>query len=133
MTANSAYKQYRDNSIQTASPEELTLMLYNGIVRFIMQAQRSIDENDLEKTHSSILRAQDIIMELKCTLNMKYGISHSLSILYDYLYRRLVDANVSKDKEILEEVLGFAKELRDTWTQAMKTAKCQEKPQQIAR
>lgn len=125
MALNKAYSQYKENSIFTASPEELTLMLYNGLVKFIMQAQASIDENNIERANNSIIRAQDIIAEFQATLDKKYEISKSLMLLYDYMYRRLLEANIKKDKLILEEVLGLAKELRDTWAQAMKLAKNQ--------
>lgn len=132
MALNRAYSQYKESSIFTASPEELTLMLYNGLVRFIMQAQNAIDNKEISKVHESILRAQDIIREFQATLDMKYEISKSLMLIYDYMYRRLLDANIKKDKEILEEVLGFAKELRDTWSQAMKIAKQNTNPPQQA-
>ncbi|HOJ11382.1 MAG TPA: flagellar export chaperone FliS [Clostridiales bacterium] len=123
MALNKAYNQYMENSIFTSTPEELTLMLYNGLVKFIMQAQVSIEEKQIEKANNSILRAQSIITELQSTLDMKYEVSKNMMLLYDYIYNRLIDANIKKDKEILEEVMGFAKELRDTWTQAMKIAK----------
>lgn len=123
MVSNNGYNQYKQNSINTATPEELTLMLYNGLVKFIMQAQTGIEEKNLEKANNSIIRSQDIIREFQVTLNMKYEVAHSLALIYDYMYRRLVEANIKKDRELLEEVLGFAKELRDTWAQAMKLAK----------
>ncbi len=123
MVSNNGYNQYKQNSINTATPEELTLMLYNGLVKFIMQAQTGIEEKNLEKANNSIIRSQDIIREFQVTLNMKYEVAHSLALIYDYMYRRLVEANMKKDRDILEEVLGFAKELRDTWAQAMKLAK----------
>lgn len=125
MISNNGYNQYKENSINTATPEELTLMLYNGLVKFIMQAQAAIDSKNIEKAHKSIIRSQDIIREFQVTLNMNYEVSHNLAQLYDYMYRRLLNANLKKDKEILEEVLWFAKELRDTWAQAMKLAKHQ--------
>jgi flagellar protein FliS len=98
-------------------------MLYTGLVRYIMQAQKAIEADEIEKSHENITRAQDIISELESSLNMEYEISHNLMMLYDYLYRRLVDANVKKDRAILDEVLKFAVEFRDTWSQAMKNAK----------
>lgn len=128
MALNKAYSQYKENSIYTSSPEELTLMLYNGLVRFVMQAQVFIDNKDMEKINNSIIRAQDIVLYFQTTLDMKYEVSQGLDLLYDYMYRRLVDANIKKDKAILEEVLGLVKELRDTWAQAMKLAKLQSTP-----
>lgn len=123
MAVNKAFTAYKAVSISNSKPEDLVMMLYTGLVRFIKQAQKAIEENNIEKTHENITRAQDIISELESSLNMEYEISHNLMMLYDYLYRRLVDANVKKDRAILDEVLKFAVEFRDTWSQAMKNAK----------
>jgi len=123
MIAYNAYNQYKENSIYTASPEELTLMLYNGLVKFIMRGIDSIEKKHIEDANTNIIKAQNIVSEFMNTLDMNYEISASLNSIYDYMLRRLVDANVTKNKEILEEVLGFARTLRDTWEQAMKIAK----------
>ncbi len=123
MMVNNGYNQYKENSVYTATPEELTLMLYNGLVKFIMLAQSAIDGKNIERANNSIIRAQDIVREFQVTLDMKYEVSKHLDNIYDYMYRRLIQANIKKDKDILEEVLGMAKDLRDTWTQAMKLAK----------
>lgn len=128
MALNKAYNQYKQNSIYTSSPEELTLMLYNGLIKFIMQAQCGLDEKDMEKASLSTIRAQDIVLHFRSTLDMKYEVSQGLDLLYEYMYRRLVEANINKDQEILEEILGMAKELRDTWGQAMKLARQPQKP-----
>jgi flagellar secretion chaperone FliS len=133
MLMKNAYSQYKENAVFTASPEELTLMLYNGLVKFIMQAQKAIEEKDLQKAHNSIVRAEDIISEFQATLDKRYEISNSLSLIYDYMNRKLVEANTKKDKDILEEVIYFAKELRDTWAQAIKIAKQQGGEQKVAR
>lgn len=125
MVTSNAYDTYKQNSIFTASPEELTLMLYNGLVKFIMLAQKAIEDKDVQKAHENIIRAEDILMEFKATLDMQYELSHGLALLYDYMLERLFEANMKKDKEILDEVLHFAKDLRDTWAQAMKIAKKQ--------
>ncbi|HHY64355.1 MAG TPA: flagellar export chaperone FliS [Clostridiaceae bacterium] len=125
MIAYNAYKQYKENSIFTASPEELTLMLYNGLVKFIMRGMDSIEKKNIQEANNNIIKAQNIVSEFMNTLDMKCEISSSLYSIYDYMLRRLVEANVSKDRDILEEVLGFAKVLRDTWEQAMKISKNQ--------
>lgn len=132
MALNKAYSQYKENSIYTSSPEELTLMLYNGLIKFIMKAQSGIDEKDIEKAADSIMRAEDIVLHFRATLNMKYEVSQGLDALYEYMNRRLVEANIKKDQEILTEILGMAKELRDTWTQAMKLAKHPQQPHLVA-
>ncbi|HAA24497.1 MAG TPA: flagellar export chaperone FliS [Ruminiclostridium sp.] len=119
----SGYNQYRKNSVLTAQPEELTLMLYNGLIKFIMKAQHSISENDLQEAHNNLIKSQNILIELISSLDKSYEISTSLSLLYDYMYRRLVEANVKKSAEILDEVLDLSKQLRDTWEQAIKLYK----------
>lgn len=113
------YQQYKENAILTASPEELVLMLYNGIIRFIDEAKTALQKKDYVETNAKIQRAQDIITELMLTLDMNYDIAKNLYNLYDYMLRRLIDANVKKDIEILDEVRGFAVELRDTWSLAL--------------
>lgn len=132
MAINKAYTAYKAASVSNSKPEDLVMMLYTGLVRFIMQAQKAIETNEIEKAHENITRAQDIISELESSLNMEYEISHNLMLLYDYLYRRLVDANVKKDRAILDEVLKFAVEFRDTWSQAMKNAKEQGQTPKVA-
>lgn len=134
MTSSNGYIQYKENSVYTAAPEDLTLMLYNGLVKFIMQAQMAIDEKSIERSNIAINKAQNIVLEFQNTLDMRYEVSQNLALLYDYMYRQLVKANIKKDKTILEEVLGFAKELREVWSQAMKIAKQQQpRDQQIAK
>jgi flagellar protein FliS len=100
-------------------------MLYNALVKNILIAQNAVINKDLQKGHNSIIKAQDIIYEFICTLDMSYEVAKGMAAMYDYMLRRLKEANIKKDSEILEEVLGFAKELRDTWGQAMKIAKQQ--------
>lgn len=123
MVTHNGFNQYKENSIKTSTPEELTLMLYNGLVKFLMQAQNAIEIKNIEKSNSSILRAQAIINEFQATLDMNYEVSEGLDSLYEYMNRRLIEANIKKDNSIVEEILGYSKELRDTWAQAMKIAK----------
>ena len=127
MAIYNGYSQYKENSIYTSTPEELVLMLYNGLVKFIMQAQSAVEEKNYEKANEALKRAQDIVIHFQCTLDMKYEISKDLVKLYDYMYKRLIDANIKKDKRVLQDLLTIAKELRDTWTKAMKLAKRSEK------
>lgn len=126
------YQQYQQNTINTSTPQELTLMLYNGLVRFLKLAQQGIEEKNIEKANNNIIKAENIITEFMCTLDMQYEVSKSLFTLYEYMNRRLLEANIKKDKAIVEEITGYAEELRDTWAQAMKLAKQQAVKQQIA-
>lgn len=117
------YNQYKENNIKTASPENLTLMLYNGALKFINQGKLFIDEKNVSKSNDAIQKAQAIIQELNITLDMQYEISKNLRSLYTYILDKLVEANMSKDKAILDEAGVMVTELRDTWKEAMKLAK----------
>jgi flagellar secretion chaperone FliS len=123
MYQSDATKQYKENSVYTMRAEELTLALYNGLVKFLMKAELGLTEKDLEMANNNLFKAEDILYEFVLTLNMEYEVSNGLAILYDYMIRRIREANVGKDIEIVREVLGFAKELRDTWQDAMKIAR----------
>lgn len=115
------YEVYQKNQVSTAKPEELTLMLYNGGIKFLQQSKMAIESKDFAKANSLIMKTQDIITELMVTLNREYEISESLFNLYEYMKQRLVEANMKKDIEILDEVIGMIQELRTTWQQAMKS------------
>jgi flagellar protein FliS len=109
----------------TASPQELTLMLYDGSLRFLNQALSAIEEGDFIKSNTLIIKVEDIIREFQMTLDFKYEVSNNLNSLYDYMYRRLVEGNMRKDTDALNEVLKMLREMRDTWKQAMTLAKQQ--------
>lgn len=125
MNAANTANLYKNQQIMTASPEELTLMLYTGAIRFIVESIHAIDKGDMQKAHNSNVRAQDIVREFMMTLDMKYEISKGFYPLYEYIEYRLIQANLKKDKVQLEEAKGMLQELRDTWSQAMKQARGQ--------
>ncbi len=127
MAAPNPYDKYLENTISTASKEELTLMLYDGALKFCNQAIVALEGKDLAKASTLNMRVQNIIREFQLTLDMKYEISKNFSLLYDYIFRRLIDANITKDVTILQEVRGLLKELRDTWKEAMLLAKTQKR------
>ncbi len=116
---------YQQNSVNTASKERLMLMLFDGLVKFIKQGIIGIEEKNIEKTNTNLTKAQSIVLEFITSLNMEVGgeISKSLSLLYDYMHRRLVEANIKKDPEIATEVLGFAEELKETFEEAYRLTK----------
>ena len=117
--AFNAANTYLNNKIMTATPTELTLMLYDGSIKFCNIAIKAIDENDISKANTNIIKAENIISELRATLDFNYEISNNLKDIYDYIYSRLVEANIKKDKDIMEEVLEHLRQLRDTWKEAM--------------
>ena len=121
--AINAAQAYMNNSIQTASPAELTLMLYNGAIKFVNIAIIAIDENDVEKAHINIRKAQNIIEEFRVTLDHKYPVWEDFDRVYKYIYEKLVEGNIHKDKEALEEALTRIREMRDTWQEVMKLTK----------
>ena len=122
MVAN-PYAAYQNNAVTTANPQELTLMLYDGALKFMRLAKLAIDQGNPDLKNVNIQKTQAIFRELRLTLNKDIAISANLDSLYEYLWRRLVDANVKNDTTILDEVLDFTTELRDTWKEAMKLAK----------
>ena len=125
MYAANTANAYKNQQIMTASPEELTLMLYNGAIRFIVESMQAIDQDNIEKANKANLRAQDIVREFMCTLDMQYEVSEGYFKLYDYIEHRLIQANIKKDKNQLEEAKNMLQELRDTWVQAMKLSRTQ--------
>lgn len=110
---------YLTQKVMTASPQELTLMLYDGLIRFIKQSKMFIEDKEIEKTHNAIIRAEDIVDELNITLKMEFEVSQGLRTLYIFMKDKLMEANVEKNVVKLEEALLIATELRDTWKQAM--------------
>jgi len=119
LAVNNPYQAYQQNTVTTASPGELTLMLYNGCLKFINIAKKAIQENNISEKNMNIQKAQNIISELMVTLNMDVEISKQLMSMYDYIHRRLIEANIKNDVEILEECEGFVTEFRDTWKQVI--------------
>ena len=102
---------------------ELTLMLYEGAIKFCNIAIMGLEENNIQKTHDNIKKAQAIIEELQATLNHSYKVAEDFDNVYRYIYSLLTDANIHKDKETLEKALNEIRGMRDTWKQVMKSAK----------
>ena len=115
-----AYQRY---AILTATPPELTLMLYEGAIKFCNIGILAIEKNDYEKANTNIKKAQAIITELRVTLDRKYPVWEDFERVYDYIYRRLVEGNIHKDIEIIEDALKYIREMRDTWKEVMRQNK----------
>lgn len=110
-----AYNQYRTTAIQTASPGRLLIMLYDGLLLSLKQAKEAIDAKNSGESHRYLVKAQDIVDELMISLNMDYEISHHLYQLYDFWKYQLVQANIKKDHQTIDSVLGLVAEMRETW------------------
>ena len=123
MAVNNVYAQYNNNKVLTASPAELTLLLYEGAIKFCNIAMMGLEENNIQKTHDNIKKAQAIIEELQSTLNHSYKVAEDFDNVYHYIYSLLTDANIHKDKETLDRALNEIRGMRDTWKEVMKKAK----------
>ena len=125
MQQNAAFtaEAYKRQQVMTATPEALTLMLYNGALRFMTEGIEAIRNKDYEKTNTSLIKAQNIISEFRITLKMEYEISHQLLPLYNYVYDCLVEANMKSSIEKVEEAKEMVTELRNTWNEAIKIAR----------
>ena len=123
MPLPTGYNQYANNKIMTASPAQLTLMLYDGAIKFCNLAITGIEQKDMNKAHTNIRKVENIIQEFRSSLNFKYPVAQDFENVYMYIYVRLVEANIHKDKEILEEVLKHLRTMRNTWEEVMKNAK----------
>lgn len=120
---NNAAEAYKRQQILTATPEALTLMLYNGCLKFIDEGIAAMKEKKYEEANKNLQKAQNIISEFRITLNMDYDISKQLMPLYNYTYDRLVEGNIKSDVPMLEGARDIIHELRDAWAQAMKKAR----------
>ena len=120
MAIQNPYQAYQTNTVTTASPGELTLMLYNGCLKFIKAARVAMESKQIQARHENLLKAQNIISELRITLNMDMAISQNMMAMYDYINSRLIEANTKNDPVMLDEAEGLVLEFRDTWKQAIR-------------
>ena len=113
------YAQYQEQNVMTASPGELTLMLYDGCVKALRRAVLFVRENNIQDAHSEFVRAQAILTELNSTLDPQYEISQSLAALYDFMIAGIASANVRKDVSEMDGIIELLVDLRDTWQKAV--------------
>ena len=118
-----AAEAYKRQQIMTATPEALTLMLYNGCLKFITEGMEYVEKKDYEQANLTLQKAQNIISEFRVTLKMEYDIAKQLMPLYNYTYDRLVEGNMKSDRKQLQEAYTIIRELRDAWVLAMKKAR----------
>lgn len=123
MALPNAYSQYNTSRIMTASPAELTLLLYEGAIKFCNIAIVKIEQKDIPGAHENIMKVERIIDYFRETLDTKYAVAQDFERVYVYLSKRLIEANTKKDKEIMEEVTTHIRSMRDTWKEVMKAAK----------
>ena len=134
--AANPYAEYKKTQIETATPEQLILMLYDGAIKFLVQAKIKINNKDpkkIEECNNSLIRAQDIIYELIKSLDMERGgdIAQNLFSLYEFMLHQLMQANMDKDPKPITVVLTMIKDLRDTWTEVMKLQQQESQKRQL--
>ncbi len=119
---NPYLKQYQTNQIQTASPEKILIMLYDGAIQFLNKAKKEIENKNIQEVHNNIVGAQKIVSEFMNSLDVEIGGETAVNLynLYEYMHFRLVQANMKKDSEIIDEVLIHLKDLKATWEEAIK-------------
>ena len=120
MALPNAYAQYNNSKVLSASPGELTLMLYDGMIRFCNLAEAAVEKKDIQKAHTNIMKMQKIIDYLRQTLDMNYPVAEDFERMYVYLSQRIVLANTSKDLAVLQEVNGHLHAIRDNWKEVMR-------------
>lgn len=121
--AGNPYAKYANNKILTASPAELTLMLYEGAIKFCNQAKIDMEKGEYGDAIHHIQKARNIIVELQSTLDFKYSVAKDFDLIYTYIFQLMVQCNTKNDIEVLDEILIQLRELRDLWKQVMKQSK----------
>jgi len=111
---------YKNQQVMTSSPEQLTLLLYNGALRFLTESILAMEQGNIQKSHNANMRVQDIVREFVITLDMSYEISKNWAQLYEYTEYCLIQGNIKKDVNLLMQAKNVLEELRDAWVGAMK-------------
>ncbi len=122
VTAN-AYQKYKKQEVSMSSPAALIVMLYNGCIKKLKLGQMAINQKNFEEANTHLKRSQEIISELVGSLDLKYPIAHELLALYDFMLREIIQANVSKDPERIDPLIGMLTKLRDAWSEVEKTCR----------
>jgi len=120
MTNSQMANAYKNQQVMTSSPEQLTLLLYNGALRFLNESISALEQGNIQKAHNSNMRVQDIVREFVITLDMSYEISKNWAQLYEYTEYCLIQGNIKKDVKLLQQAKDVLQELRDAWVGAMK-------------
>lgn len=122
MALTNHYEQYKTTQISTATPGQLVVMLYEGAIKFCKLAKMGIEQKNVQTANNNLIKVQNIVQELKLGLDMKAGgeIAKTLDSLYEYMLRRLIEANIKKDAIIISEVQSSLEELKEAWVEAVR-------------
>lgn len=124
MSTQTVYKKYKETQVKTANQGKLVVMLYQGAIKYLRIAKKHINEDNINEANNALIRAQDIIIELNSTLDEEKGgeLAQNLSSLYDYMKRRLIEANIKKDKDLIDEVEELLSGLLESWKKIINTS-----------
>ena len=111
------YNTYKEQNVLTAKPMELILMLYNGLRKNILLAQRDMERHNTEGIHNHLVKAQSIVNELINSLDMSFSISRDLMSIYEFILNQLSAINMAKAPEGIDALLEIIDTLRDAWQQ----------------
>ena len=120
MQQMSPYAKYQEQNTLTASPGELTLMLYDGCIKALRRGALFIGQQKMEDAHNELIRVQNILAELQSTLDMQYEVSEGLFALYDYMRMAAAGVNTTKNADAIPEIIGLLAEIRDAWQEAIR-------------
>ena len=120
MTNSQMANAYKNQQVMTSSPEQLTLLLYNGALRFLTESILAMEQRDIQKSHNANRRVQDIVREFVLTLDMSYELSKSWAQLYEYTQYCLIQGNIKKDVKQLHQAKEMLEDMREAWVGAMK-------------
>ena len=120
MTNSQMANAYKNQQVMTSSPEQLTLLLYNGALRFLTESILAMEQGDIQKSHNANRRVQDIVREFVLTLDMSYELSKSWAQLYEYTQYCLIQGNIKKDVKQLHQAKEMLEDMREAWVGAMK-------------
>jgi len=119
MAINNPYATYQNNSVNTSTPGELTLMLYNGCLKFIQQAKKALEQGSIEEKNTATQKAQAIVSELMVTLDTSVPVAENMMLLYEFVNNRLLEANIKNDVAYYDEAASIITDFRDTWKQVI--------------
>ncbi|MEQ1843093.1 MAG: flagellar export chaperone FliS, partial [Verrucomicrobiales bacterium] len=128
MPASSKLNTYTTVDVETASQGKLVVMLFNGAIKRAEEAKRQLEKKKFESVHNNLIRSQEIVAELRGSLDMRHGeVAKNLDRLYEYFQHLLITANVKKTEAPIIECIKLMTDMRDTWQEAFRTA-AEERP-----
>ncbi len=118
---NNAFRTYQQQGVLTANPLELVVMLYDGGIKQLKISSIAIEEKNYEQANNAMQKAQQIIIELMNSLDLRFPIAKELMMLYEFMIHEISSANAAKDIERIGGVVQLLGDLKDAWSQLVKS------------